>query len=308
MLGARGGLYKVHKLECTPTLYHVSVLLFSQRNSAHIGAFFYMQNSSDVLNQLRTFQSGRRKPQDVLGEAENRLGLPTARQRLAGLRTAIGNTENLLRNVEPSVAGRTAGSLVTDAQRTKLVSNERAPISEQFREESRALEGETGNIADLSQRSLSEAQLGLSADDAQETGLRSLYGSLYQREQDEVQRQERERAFQEELRKNRAAQAAQNAYLQYIQNQQAQDAAATARRKATEPTKIYAENGVVHGYDAPHGSFMTDEGWKREGESFNEQTRQIRGQNAFGSEIGSAADVLGKYGPMALLGQGWLWR
>ena len=271
-----------------------------------MGAFFYMQNSSSVLSQLQAFQSGRRKPQDILGETETRLGLPSARQRLMGLRSAIGNTENLLRSVEPSVAGRTAGSLVTDAQRTKLVTNEREPISEQFREQSRALEGEQGNLSDLSQRSLAEAQLGLGADDAQEAGLRSLYGSLYQREQDEIQRQERERAFQEELRRSRAAETAQNAYLRYMQGQAAQNqgVAGTAVGNTNTPNKVYANNGIVYGYESPQGSFLTDEGRRQEEQTYRKQ----QGYDSLGSAPGSFGNVLGKYGPLALLGGGWLWK
>lgn len=171
-----------------------------------------MQNSADILTQLRGFQAGRKKPQDILAEEETKLGLPSAQQRLVGLRSAIGNTENLLRNVDPSVTGRTSGTFTTEAQRQRLVAKEREPISEQFREESRALEGETANTSDLSGRALKAAQLGISDLDSQENSLRALYGSLYQREQEETARIERDKAA-------RAAQASQNAYLEYLKNQ-----------------------------------------------------------------------------------------
>lgn len=175
------------------------------------GVFLFMQNSADILTQLRGFQAGRKKPQDILAEEETKLGLPSAQQRLVGLRSAIGNTENLLRNVDPSVTGRTSGTFTTEAQRQRLVAKEREPISEQLREESRALEGETANTSDLSGRALKAAQLGISDLDSQENSLRALYGSLYQREQDEAARVEREKAA-------RAAQASQNAYMEYLNN------------------------------------------------------------------------------------------
>lgn len=189
-----------------------------------------MQSSTDVLNQLRDFQAKRRKPQDILSEEETKLGLPSATQRLTGLRGAISNTENLLRGVDPSVTGRTQGSLVTEAQRQRMVAQEREPISEQFREQSRALEGETANTTDIANRALKSTQLGVEDLNTQENAMRTLYSSLYQREQDEYQKQqaeiarkererqflEQQRQFNEQLRSSQAAVNAQNAYMKYL--------------------------------------------------------------------------------------------
>lgn len=152
------------------------------------------QSSQEALSQLQTFQSSRRKPQDVLRERETQLGVPTSQQRLVGLRGAISNTENLIKNVDPSVSGRTQGSLVTEAQKSRLINMEREPLASQFTEQNRALEGETANMNELSRRALQDAQLQISADDAQQNSLQGLYGMLYQREQDETARREREAA------------------------------------------------------------------------------------------------------------------
>lgn len=195
-----------------------------------------MQNSADVLTQLRGFQANRRKPQDILIEEETKLGLPSAQQRLTGLRSAIGNTENLLRNVDPSVTGRTSGTFTTEAQRSRLVAKEREPISEQFREQSRALEGETATTSDIANRALKSAQLGISDLDARENSLRALYGSLYQREQDESARLERERAA-------RAAQASQDAYLKYLQNEAVRDSSQAGNRPSLDD--LFAEKLLV---------------------------------------------------------------
>lgn len=169
-------------------------------------------NSTEALSELRAFQGSRRKSQDVLRESEERLGLPSASQRQAGLRAAITNTENLIRSVEPSVSGRTSGSLVTEAQKTRLVGQERAPLDDSFREQSRAFEGETANINELKRQSLTDAQLALAEDETKERTLSGLYEALYKREQDEVARQERERLFAEQQRQfneqQRAARAA----------------------------------------------------------------------------------------------------
>lgn len=116
------------------------------------------------------------------------------------MRAAITNTENLIRSVEPSVSGRTSGSLVTEAQKTRLVGLERAPLDDSFREQSRAFEGETTNINELKRQALQNTQLALTEDDNRENSLRGLYGSLYQREQDDAAKAERDRAFAEQQR------------------------------------------------------------------------------------------------------------
>lgn len=166
-----------------------------------------MATSQEILGQLRGFQSSRRKPQDVLAEEENRLGVSGVRQRQAGLRGAIMNTESLLKNVDPSVTGRTSGSLVSEAQRTKMVANERAPIAEQFTEQSRALEGESANLGDLTRQASTAAQLSLGQDDQQLNFLQGLYNNTYQQEKDTADRQEQIRQFNENLALQKAAEA-----------------------------------------------------------------------------------------------------
>lgn len=178
------------------------------------------RNSQEALANYQTIQSSRKKPQDILRESEERLGIPTATQRQVGLRGAITNTENLIRGVDPSVSGRTQGSLVTDAQKQRLIAMEREPLSDQFREQSRALEGETASIAELQRRASQESQLAIAADDAAENAARGLYQTLYQREQDDIARQERERAFQAEQAAARRA-SSQGDYLRKYLEQQA---------------------------------------------------------------------------------------
>ncbi len=172
-------------------------------------------NSQAALDQLRSFQGSRRKSTDVLRDSENRLGLPQATQRQQGLRTAITNTENLIKAVEPSVSGRTGGSLVTEAQKTRLVGMERAPLDTAFGEQNRALEGENAMANELQRRALQESQLQIAEDDRQEQGMSGLYSTLYQREQDAQAKAERDRAFAEEQSRARAA-AAQNSALQSL--------------------------------------------------------------------------------------------
>jgi hypothetical protein len=173
-------------------------------------------NSQQALNDLKAFQGSRRKSQDILREQETQLGLPAAQQRQQGLRTAVQNTENLIRAVDPSVSGRTQGSLVTEAQKSRLIGMERAPLDDAFREQSRAFEGETNSLNELRTQALRSSQLALAEDDQKEQGMSGLYSTLYTREQDEIARQERERAFAEQQRQARAAQAQSDALARLL--------------------------------------------------------------------------------------------
>jgi len=166
-------------------------------------------NSQQALKELQTYQGGRKSSRDVLTEAETRLGVPTQQQRLTGLRSALGNTENLIRSVEPGVAGRTGGSYVTEAQRNRLVGIERAPLDEAFREQSRGLEGATADLGEMNRQALTEAQLRITDDDRRENELQKLYDTLYGREQADKVFAENQRQFNEQQR----AASAQNNWL-----------------------------------------------------------------------------------------------
>jgi len=179
-------------------------------------------NSQQALKELQTYQGGRKSSRDVLTEAETRLGVPTQQQRLTGLRSALGNTENLIRSVEPGVAGRTGGSYVTEAQRNRLVNIERAPLDEAFREQSRGLEGATADLGEMNRQALTEAQLRITDDDRRENELQKLYDTLYGREQADKVFAENQRQFNEQ---QRAASAQNNWIKSEMEKAQAEEKA-----------------------------------------------------------------------------------
>lgn len=82
-----------------------------------------------INGQIQTLDAGY-NPTDVYNKALSTLGVPDARTRVQALRTQMLNNENLLNNVEGSVTGRTSGSLVTEAQRSRLVATEKQPLAE----------------------------------------------------------------------------------------------------------------------------------------------------------------------------------
>jgi len=141
-------------------------------------------NSQQVLADINNFNATAQNPNDVLSAAQSKYGTDQSRQRLVGLRSAIMGTEGALNAVDPSVTGRTANSLVTEAQRSRMVANERAPIAEQYSQQQGALTNENANLSDLSSRAAQEAQMTLTGQDTKRNALQSLYDTLYKREQD----------------------------------------------------------------------------------------------------------------------------
>ena len=206
-------------------------------------------NSQSAFDELRNFQGSRRKAADILKESESRLGLPDATKRQQGLRTAITNTENLIKAVEPSVSGRTGGSLVTEAQKTRLVGLERQPLDTAFSEQNRALEGESAIASELQRRALQESQLQLSEDDARQNALQGVYSTLYQREQDAIAKAERDRAFEEQ--KRLVAEEQKRLAAQTNLFNPGSSSGSTSTPAITDPTKQSAYNEV---YDRMNNS------------------------------------------------------
>jgi hypothetical protein len=72
-------------------------------------------------------------PLDIYNKALESLGIADARTRVQSTKEQLMNTENLLRNVEGNVSGRTQDSVVTEAQRQRLVAQEQEPLNEAMR-------------------------------------------------------------------------------------------------------------------------------------------------------------------------------
>lgn len=169
-----------------------------------------MQPSADIYKQLTDYDANRKSSVDVLNEAMSKYGVPEIRSRVSGLRTTLSNTESALNAVDPSVTGRTQGSLVTEAQRSKQVANERAPITEQYGQQSRALGNESANLSDQLQAAQLLAQNNISDYDKGRSALADRYGYALGAESEQRRREEADRVFrlqQEDARRAAAASA-----------------------------------------------------------------------------------------------------
>jgi hypothetical protein len=185
------------------------------------------QAARDTSKQnLSAFEKTRKNPLDYYAQQEKELGVGDVRGRVGGLRKAVGNTEALLEGVGASVAGRTSGSNVTEAQRSRLVGLERQPHEQAFGKQQRALGEEQMTLQEL---------LG-------QVGQRS--GMMYQSQQDKERalQSSYERALGEynsqqdlamKLRAFEAEQAAQERAYQLEQQKLAEARRAAAASMAT---------------------------------------------------------------------------
>lgn len=174
-------------------------------------------SSQAALAQLKLQQAQTQNPNDILANQRQQLGVEGAQETVTGLRGAINNTTKLLKQVAPSVMGRTGSSLVTNAQATKQISNEQQPLYETLGEQGSQYGEANTNLSEL-QRRASEAAQGIYAGQQdKQSYLQNLYNTLFQREQTaedrrraELDRREQIRQFNEQLKASRAASAAAN--------------------------------------------------------------------------------------------------
>jgi len=163
-------------------------------------------NSQQALAQLQGQQAQAQNPNDILSSQRQQLGVQSAQDTVTGLRGAINNTTKLLKQVAPSVMGRTGSSLVTNAQATKQIANEQAPISQSLTEQGSQYTQAAQDLSELQQRAQEAASGIYQGQQDKLSYAQNLYNTLYQREADaekarqaELDRQEQIRQFNEQL-------------------------------------------------------------------------------------------------------------
>lgn len=89
-------------------------------------------SAAQAYQTLQGFNSTRETPDAAISAGDTKYGVAGLGGQLDALRTITGNLQTSIKNVDPSVTGRTQGSLVTEAQRGAIVNNERAPLVDQY--------------------------------------------------------------------------------------------------------------------------------------------------------------------------------
>lgn len=168
-------------------------------------------SSADALSQLQSQESQAQDPNAILTAQQNNLGVNAAQNTVTGLRGAINNTTKLLQQVAPSVMGRTANSLVTNAQAGKQVQNEQAPISANLTQEGTDYNNASSDLSQLQQQAQTAASGIYQGQQDKLSYAQNLYNSLYQKEQDAQAAAEKTAEDQESTREFNANLAAQQA-------------------------------------------------------------------------------------------------
>jgi len=132
--------------------------------------------SGQALQDLTNFQTSQKSPVDAYNEAVTQLGIPDVRTNVTGLRKQIADTTALLNALPDSVTGRTSGSLVTDAQRGRILGMERAPLDQANAGYNNAYGVASANLADLTGQAQNQASL-------VEQGQKNIEGALSTRYQ-----------------------------------------------------------------------------------------------------------------------------
>lgn len=143
-----------------------------------------MATSRDYLSQYEQYQKNRTRPEDYIKKYSSELGVDSTRQSVADARAAINATQGVIRATPDSVAGRTSGSLVTDAQRNRLVQNELAPLNEALSGQKDTYGELRGNLSDLLEEAGMRSTAAYRADETQATTLKDLYDATFKAEQE----------------------------------------------------------------------------------------------------------------------------
>ena len=133
-----------------------------------------MASSATLAKSLDKLDSKLKNPVTIYNEALAKLGVGDARTKVQALKTQLYNTEGMMSKVSDDVTSRTANSLVTDAQRRRLVGAEQEPLARSIGDIGRALQPEQELLASL----LQQGQL---QSDLTYRGMRDKRGDLFSR-------------------------------------------------------------------------------------------------------------------------------
>lgn len=179
-----------------------------------------MQPSAAIASQLADYDKNKVTSTDALNSALTQYGVPEIRNTVSGLRTTLANTQNAYNAVDPSVTGRTQGSLVTEAQRTKQVSNERAPIAGQISDQSKALGDNQQALTDALGQANTQATNQVNDYNTGRAALQSEYDTAYKSEQDTAAQQLAAQQAAEQQREFNTTQSSKTSTVSAAQTKQ----------------------------------------------------------------------------------------
>jgi hypothetical protein len=116
-----------------------------------------LPSAADALTALNGYQQP--DSASVLGQAQQKYGVGDLQSRVNTYKTLTQNLTGAIAAVDPSVTGRTAGSLVTEGQRGALVNRERAPITAELGTADQGLSEANNDLGTANNNATNEANM-----------------------------------------------------------------------------------------------------------------------------------------------------
>lgn len=228
-------------------------------------------DSKTALAELKNFQGSRKSAGDYYTQAQGELGVDPARQRQEDLRGLIRNTETQLKGVGQSVAGRTRGNLVTEAQRARLQNLESQPIAQQLADRQGEFSDAQTNYRDLLAQAGQRAGMSYQTDADRERSLQSMYDRLFGEEQAAAERAFRERQaeesrrqFEAQMEQSRRQSAANQASLASLNSLLNPVAPTAVQQTPVDVNKAFSSGGLTL-VGSPGGSVNTNKAFNSGG-------------------------------------------
>lgn len=199
-------------------------------------------DSATALKELKNYQGTRKSAGDYYSQYEKETGATEASARQKELRETIRGTEAQLKGVGESVAGRTRGQLVTEAQRARLQNLESQPIAETLRGQQAAYSDVSSEYQNLLSQAGTRAGLAYQTDADKLAALEGTYNKLFAEEQAKRQQEQWLKEF-EASRAEFAAQLAEN-QRQFTESQAANRAQYAAQASLYNQQKADSEAAV----------------------------------------------------------------
>lgn len=139
-------------------------------------------------------------PTDTYNKITTQLGIPDARTRVQALQSNLVNTQNAIKAVDPGVTARTSNSLVTEAQRGRLVNMETAPLTSTLSDQNQAFGTQNGQLQDLLGQATTQAGLAESAYKDKRTSLADQLTTALQQQAAAEAKAQADRTFAENQR------------------------------------------------------------------------------------------------------------
>lgn len=274
-------------------------------------------DSKGALAELKNFQGTRKGAGDYYSEAQKELGVGDAQTRSNDLLGLVRNTEKQLQGVGESVAGRTRGNLVTEAQRARLQSLEERPIAEQLGGLQTSYGDSQTNYRDLLSQAGTRAGMSYQTDSDRASALQNTYNNLFQQEQasaEEAARKREEDRWLKQFESERQAEARQFAEMQRQFNQSRNDTVNQYAQQASLYTSQNEANKKAQQDEEARQKALQSEATTRYNRQVNDDrdTKLQASKSSLpkyqtGNFLGDWLNSVGEYGPLALAGKGFIW-